>query len=85
MRARDSWRDCEVREGCSCTPHMTFDMIRAVDAFITTFITTLITTAGYPTPVLSFVVSVVSSSHFRTFVLRLVYVQDVLSLPPYNM
>jgi hypothetical protein len=38
--------------------------IRAVDAFITT--------AGVPHPRSSFVVSVVSSSSFRTFVLRLV-------------
>ena len=64
MRARDSWRDCEVREGCStcrCTPHM----IRAVDLRLHHY-------RRLPPPRMLFVVSVVSSSYFRTFVLRLV-------------
>jgi len=62
MRARDSWRDCErAVSHVTCTTS-----IRAVDAFQ---LTPSSLPPATPPP---FVVSVVCSSSFRTFVLRLV-------------
>ena len=62
MRARNSWRDCErAVSHVTCTTS-----IRAVDAFQ---LTPSSLPPATPTP---FVVSVVCSSSFRTFVLRLV-------------